>query len=322
MQRLTELSPPSLEDIVAAGRRIKDQVQRTPVVTHEALNKALACEAWCKCENLQGTGSFKLRGASNAVSRLRELGIEADVATHSSGNHGAALARAARQDGRQAFVVMPDNAVPAKIAAVRAQGAEVILCEPTQSAREAGLARLVAQGLVPIPPYDHPDIIAGQGTAALELLGEKSDLEILMTPVGGGGLVSGTAIAAHGLNRSIRVFGAEPEGAADTAASLRQGSRVTDWNPDTIADGLRALVGKLTFQIIQAREVRVLTVSEQGIMDGMELVWDTLEMAIEPSSATVIAAIREHPEHFRGRRVGLVFSGGNVDRSQYPFFAA
>lgn len=306
---------------MAAGRRIKDQVRRTPVVTHETLNEALACEAWCKCENLQDTGSFKLRGASNAVLHLREQGVGADVATHSSGNHGAALARAARQDGRQAFVVMPDNAVPAKIAAVRDQGAEVILCEPTQSAREAGLARLVAQGLVPIPPYDHPDIIAGQGTAALELLGEKSDLEILMTPVGGGGLVSGTAIAAHGLNPHIRVFGAEPEGAADTAASLRQGSRVAEWKPDTIADGLRALVGKLTFQIIQDREVRVLTVSEQGIIDGMELVWDTLEMAIEPSSATVIAAIREHPEHFRGRRVGLVFSGGNVDRSQYSFFA-
>jgi threonine dehydratase len=254
--------------------------------------------------------------------RLSEQGIGADVATHSSGNHGAALARAARLDGRQAFVVMPGNAVPSKIAAVRAQGAEVILCEPTQRAREAGLARLVAQGLVPIPPYDHPDIIAGQGTAALELLREKSGLEILITPVGGGGLVSGTAIAAQGLNRDVRVYGAEPEGAADTVASLRQGSRVAEWHPDTVADGLRALVGNLTFQIIQGSEVKVVAVSERGIIDGMELVWDTLEMAIEPSSATVIAAILEHPEHFTGRRVGMVFSGGNVDRSQYSFFAA
>jgi threonine dehydratase len=296
-------------------------VCRTPVVTSGELDRQLGCRIWCKCEHLQETGAFKMRGAANAVLRLREMDIDANVATHSSGNHGAALARAARLDGRLAHVVMPRNAVDAKIEAVRGQGAEVIFCEPTQSAREAGLAELVKQGLVPIPPYDHPDIIAGQGTAVLELLQEVRNLDVLLAPVGGGGLVSGSAIAAHGLDRRIEVIAAEPEGASDTAASMHQGSRVSQWQPDTVADGLRALVGVLNFQIIQAEVSRVLTVSEAGILSAMALAHDCLEMAIEPSSATVFAAIREHPEVFRGRRVGLIISGGNVDRSAYPFLA-
>jgi threonine dehydratase len=322
MAPATELRAPVFDDIVAAARRIAPLVIRTPVVFNAALNQALGCQAWCKCENLQETGSFKMRGAANAVLRLREQGHEGDVATHSSGNHGAALARAARLDGRMAHVVMPANAVQSKIESVRQQGGEVILCPPIQAEREAGLARLVARGLTPIPPYDHSDIIAGQGTATLELLEESGPLDLILAPVGGGGLVSGSAIAAHGVNPSIRVMAAEPAGAADTAASVKQGRRVTEWHPETIADGLRALVGKLTFQVIRAEVDQVLTVSEQGIVDGMKLAKSTLGMAIEPSSATVLAAILEHPALFRDRRVGLILSGGNVEHAAFPFLDA
>lgn len=321
MHAPTKPRPPTTGDIAAAARRIASFIRRTPLLTSDALNRELGCQIWLKCEHLQETGAFKMRGAANAVQRLREQGITADVATHSSGNHGAALARAARLDGRRAHIVMPDNAVRMKIDAVRRQGGEVILCAPTQAAREAGLAELVEQGLVPVPPYDHHDIIAGQGTATLELLEEAGALDVLLAPVGGGGLISGTAIAAHGVNPEIEVIAAEPDGAADTAASLARGRRVTEWQPNTIADGLRALVGVLTFEIIQSEVARVLTVSDQAIIEGMQLAKEALDLAIEPSSATVLAAIRAHPAHFRGLRVGVILSGGNVDTSAYPFLA-
>ncbi|NND45073.1 MAG: threonine/serine dehydratase [Xanthomonadales bacterium] len=319
MHHSTEPRPPEPADLAQAARRIAPYILRTPVVRNADMDQYLGCRAWFKCEQLQETGAFKMRGAANAVQRLREQELDANVATHSSGNHGAALARAARLDARVAHVVMPENAVRAKIDAVRSQGAEVLLCEATQEAREAGLEKLVKQGLIPIPPYDHPDIIAGQGTAALELLEEVSALDALLVPVGGGGLISGSAIAVRGSGRSIEVIGAEPEGAADTATSLAQGERVPHWRPDTIADGLRALVGRLTFQVIQRDVSQVLTVSENGILAGMELVHRVMDMQIEPSSATVIAAILEHPETFRNRRVGIILSGGNVDTAAFPF---
>jgi len=321
MPSKTEPRAPTFTDIVDAARRIAPIIRRTPVKSGRLIDIELGCQMWFKCENLQETGAFKMRGAANAVLHLREQHNESNVATHSSGNHGAALARAARLDGRKAHVVMPSNAVQRKIDAVRGQGAEVVLCEPNQPAREAGLEALVKQGLIPIPPYDHPDIIAGQGTAALELLEEREDLDIILTPVGGGGLVSGTAIAAHGLSSRIEIIAAEPEGAADTAASLARGSRVESWQPDTIADGLRAIVGKLTFPIIQAENAQVVTVSEQGIINAVRLAFDSLAMAIEPSAAIVLGAILEHPERFRGRRVGVILSGGNVERSAFPFLA-
>ncbi len=319
MTRLTEQQRPVFQDIVAARERIAGQVRNTDVIENIELNKILGCDAWFKCENLQKTGAFKFRGASNAILRLRENGTDEDVATHSSGNHGAALATAAQSDGRNAHVVMPRNSVASKVEAVRRFGGKIVFCEPSQEAREAGLARLVAEGLIPIPPYDHRDIIAGQGTAALEFLESHPHLDILITPVGGGGLVSGSAIVVRHLRPAMSVFAAEPFGAADTAASFRQGKRVTSWQPDTIADGLRALVGEITFPIIRECVDNVLTVSEGGIVDGMKLVWQYTKMIIEPSSATVIAAIREHPELFAGKRVGLILTGGNIDRDQFPF---
>ncbi len=309
---------PEFPDVEAAAERIRFAVRQTPVVHSATLDQALGCTLVAKCENLQVTGSFKFRGATHAVARLRSAGRDADVATHSSGNHGAALALAARNDGRQAFVVMPDNAVPDKVDAVRRHGGQVIFCAPGQAAREAGLEALVADGRIPVPPYDHPDIICGQGTAALELLTQTPDLDILMAPVGGGGLISGSAIVARHLRPDLTILAAEPAGAADTAASFQRGERVTHWQADTIADGLRALVGALPFRIIRQRLDDVLPVSEAAILEGMDLVQAHLQMTIEPSSATVIAAILEHAERFAGRRVGVIFSGGNVDTRRFP----
>ncbi len=253
MTQHSETTVPTFQDVQRARERIRDRVERTPVLNAPALDDWLGCEAWLKCDHLQPTGAFKLRGASHAIARLEEDGIEGDVATHSSGNHGAALAWAARAAGRRAYVVMPENAVRAKMDAVRQFGGDVVPCAPGQAPREAGLAEQVALGRLPIPPYDHPDIIAGQGTAALELLEQAPGLDDLVTPVGGGGLLAGCAIAAQGLDPDIRVYGVEPAGAADTAASLRQGHRVDDWSPDTVSDGLRAVVGVLNFAVIRER---------------------------------------------------------------------
>lgn len=302
---------PDIADIHLARARIDDMTRLTPVLNDPELDKELGCIVYCKCENLQRTGAFKFRGASNAILRLREEGIEGDVATHSSGNHGAALALAAKLDQRIAHVVMPENSVSMKIDSVRRHGGMVHFCAPTQEAREEELAKLVQDGLIPIPPYDHADIIAGQGTAALELIQEVPTIEQIITPVGGGGLISGTAIAAGSTGQ--QVYGVEPEGAADTVASLKQGERVASWTPDTIADGLRALVGMRNFIVIHNQVKQVFTVSDEDICRAMYLFWQQLRLMIEPSSATVIAAIRNHPEVFAGKKIGAIISGGNID---------
>ena len=310
---------PGIADILAARRRINSDIRSTPVLSEPLLNDLLGCELWLKCENLQRTGAFKFRGASNAIARLGEIGLDGDVATHSSGNHGAALALAATSHMRRSWVVMPTNSVKPKIEAVRRNGGEIVFCKATQQDRENGLAELVTRGCIPIPPYDHVDIICGQGTATVELAEQCRDLDIVLTPVGGGGLISGSAIAARALIPSVAVIGAEPAGAADTAFSLQQGKRVDQFPIETIADGLRAIVGVLNFKIIQENVDKVLTVSETGITDAMALVWRHFRMLIEPSSATVIAAIVEHRDVFEGRRVGAIISGGNVDLEQLPF---
>jgi threonine dehydratase len=275
----------------------------------------LGCDLLCKCEHLQRTGSFKFRGASNAVARLREAGISGDVATHSSGNHGSALALAARMDGRTAHVVMPDNASALKVDVVQSNGGVVHFCPPSQDDRESGLARMVQAGHTPIPPYDHFDIIAGQGTAALELVESHPGLDILIAPVGGGGLIGGTALVAN--DHGITVYAAEPAGAADTAASMALGHRVSSVQPDTIADGLRALVGERNFVIIQRHVRQVLTVEEEEIRTAMVFFWRHTRMLIEPSSAVAIAAIRRHPQVFSGRKVGAIISGANIHPKEW-----
>ncbi len=310
---------PTIADILTAVERIDGSIRNTPVVSDPVVNEILGCELWLKCENLQRTGAFKFRGASNAIARLAELGLDGDVATHSSGNHGAALALAASNQGRSSWIVMPDNSVKTKVEAVERNGGNIIFCKPDQQAREKGLAELVAKGCIPIPPYDHVDIICGQGTAVVELSEQCAELDIILAPVGGGGLISGSAIAAKALIPSARVIGAEPAGAADTAFSLEQGKRVEEFPINTMADGLRAIVGVLNFDIIQNKVDKVLTVSESGIKEAMALIWRHFRMVIEPSSATVIAAIREYPEVFAKKKVGAVISGGNVDLERLPF---
>jgi len=306
---------PGIADIRLAHARIRDQIRFTPVLDDPGLDAALECRLLCKCEHLQRSGSFKFRGASNAVACLRENGIEGNLATHSSGNHGAALALAARLDGRTAHIVMPENASAIKIEAVKDFGGIIHFCALTHDAREAGLAQLVDRGNIPVPPYDHFDIIAGQGTAALELLQSNPDIEMLIAPVGGGGLIAGTALV--GKESGLQVFAAEPAGAADTAASFARGQRVTSWQPDTIADGLRALVGVRNFAIIHQHVKQILTVTEDEIRSAMLLFWRHLRMLIEPSSAVAIAAVRKHPDLFSGRRLGVIITGANIEPSDW-----
>ena len=301
---------PDIADIHLAHARIRAQVLRTPVLTSPSLNEFLGCYVYCKCENLQRTGAFKFRGASNAVMLLEEEGVRGDLATHSSGNHGAALALAARLAGRAAHVVMPSNSSALKVEAVRGFGGEVHFCEPTHESRRAGLERLVAAGHIAIHPYDEAAIIAGQGTAALELEQEVPELEQLLTPLGGGGLISGTVIATRPWG--VDVFGVEPEGASDTVASLEAGRIVDDYRPDPIADGLRAIVGRRNFKVIREQVREVLTVDDEEIRQAMILFWQHCKLLIEPSSATVIAALRRYPERFAGRKVGTILSGGNI----------
>lgn len=313
------LTLPGFPQVEEAAARIQGRVRRTPVLNAPQLDQALGCELWLKCEHHQPTGAFKVRGASNAIAALRESEQDGPVATHSSGNHGAALAWAAQADGRQAHIVMPENAVPEKIAAVKRFGGNVLLCPPGQAPREAGLAEQVRQGRLPVPPYDHPDIIAGQGTAALELLQEKPHLDALVAPLGGGGLLAGTLLAAAGMAPSLKVYGAEPSGAADTATSLARGARVNEWAPDTVADGLRALVGVLNFQIIRDRVSAVLLGDDAAMEDAMRLLLETTGQRLEPSAAIAVAVIKAFPEHFSGRRVGVILTGGNIDLQRYPW---
>lgn len=307
----TVIDIPDIADIHLAQARIDVWTRLTPVLTDPGINQELGCTLYCKCENLQRTGAFKFRGASNAILRLREDGIEGDVATHSSGNHGAALALAAKLDKRKAHIVMPEDSTAVKIDAVRRYGGIVHFCAPTQESREQALAELVEDGKIPVHPYDYAAVIAGQGTAALELVQEVPALEQIITPIGGGGLISGTIIAVGSTGQ--HVYGVEPEGAADTVASLEQGERVKSWTPDTIADGLRAIIGQRNFSVIHKHVNQVFTVSDEDIRQAMYLFWQEFRLMIEPSSATVVAAIRNHREVFAGKKVGAIISGGNID---------
>ena len=301
---------PTVADLTAARQRLRDVVHRTPVMTSSRLDRELGCELLFKCEHLQKTGAFKYRGASNAVLQLADNCP--GVATHSSGNHGAALAAAAALRGIPAHIVMPENAVPDKVEAVRAYGGEVHFCAPNQSAREAGLAELVERGFDPIPPYDDNRIIEGQGTAAAELLEQASDLDRLVVPMGGGGLISGSCLAVAATEAPVTVHGAEPAGAADTAESVQRGERITQAQPDTICDGLRALVGVRNLEIIRQRVESVLTVDDEQTLSAMGRVWRMMKQLVEPSGAVGLAAVMANPALFAGQRVGVIVSGGNL----------
>jgi threonine dehydratase len=305
---------PTYADVLAAAARIAPHAHVTPVLRSRSLDALAGAALLFKCENFQRAGAFKFRGACNAVWALDEAAAARGVVTHSSGNHGAALALAARDRGIPAHVVVPEGAVASKVAAIQAYGAVLHRCPPTLAARDAMAAQVqLATGANLVHPYTHPHVIAGQGTAAMELIAEAGPLDILVTPVGGGGLVSGTALAASGARSSVAVLGAEPEGAADAFESLRQQRHVTDIVPDTLSDGLRATVGAVNLALMTRHGVQVLLVSDAETLAAMRLAWERLKVVIEPSCATVLAAVLRYPALFSGKRVGLVLTGGNVD---------
>jgi len=313
-------SVPSLADISAARLRIAAHVHVTPVYSSELLDAHTGARVHFKCENLQKVGAFKARGASNAVFSLSGEEAAAGVATHSSGNHGAALAMAARLRGIPAHIVMPANAPLAKQDAVAAYGGLVISCEPTLTAREATLERVVAgTGAHVVHPYADPRVIAGQGTVALEILEQVPDLEVIVVPVGGGGLLSGVAVAIKALRPEVEVVAAEPEGADDAFRSFGLGELQPSIAPNTIADGLLAGLGVLNFALIQQHVDTILTVTDANIVAAMRLQWTRLKTVVEPSGAVSFAAMLEHPERFRGRRVVAVISGGNLDLDKLPW---
>jgi len=311
---------PSLSDIQSAHTRIKHFIHRTPVLTSSQLNRMFDCELYFKCENFQKVGAFKFRGATNAVLSLNDNQKKNGVVTHSSGNHAAALALAAGMNGVRAFIVMPENAPSVKKDAVAGYGAIITFCKPTlQSREETCRAIMEREGAVLIHPYDNFNVICGQGTASLELLEEQPGLDIIVTPVGGGGLMSGTSTCAKGINGNITVIGAEPLNANDAWKSFKTGILTPSVNPITIADGLLTSLSELTFSIIKKNVDEILTVSEESIISSMKLIWERMKIIIEPSSATVLAVIKENPGFFKGKKVGLIISGGNVDLSKLPF---
>ncbi len=314
------MNPPTISQIRAAADRIAPLVHLTPVMTSNTINSFSGAELFFKTENLQKVGAFKARGAVNAVFSLDEMDAQKGVATHSSGNHAAALAYAAGCRGIKAYVVMPENAPPVKKAAVSDYGAEIVYCKPTQEAREEALARVVEEtGAAFIHPYNDYRVICGQATAALELLHQVSGLDTVFAPVGGGGLLSGTALAVKALTPGIRVFGAEPEMADDAYRSFQAGQIIPVKNPATIADGLRTSLGELTFPIIQKHVTGIFTVSEEAIINAMRLVWERMKIVIEPSAAVPLAAVLEYKSEFKGSKTGIILSGGNVDLDNLPW---
>lgn len=315
--------PPTLpgpDQILEAATRIGKLINHTPVVTSAYFDSITRSHLFFKCENLQKVGAFKARGATNAILTLEKQFLIRGVATHSSGNHAQALSWAASKAGIPAYIVMPSNAPVVKVNAVRDYGGKITFCKPTLEAREETLRDVMCEtGATEIHPYNNERIIAGQATAALELNQEIPDLEIVMAPVGGGGLLSGTALASKFFNPKASVFGAEPEKANDAWRSFTTGQLTPSVNPETIADGLRTSLGSLTFPVILEYVDNILTVSEESIVHAMRTVWERMKLLIEPSSAVPVAALLTYPELFAGRKTGIILSGGNCDLDHLPW---
>lgn len=312
----------TLADIRAAHARIADKIHRTPVLTSATLDTLCGGQLFFKCENFQKIGAFKARGAANAVFALTDAEAARGVATHSSGNHAAALARAARLRGIPAHIVMPSNAPKAKVESVRRNGGSIIFCEPTVAAREAACAQVIAEtGARLVHPYNDYAVMAGQGTATLELLEQAPDLDLIIVPVGGGGLLCGTAVAAKGAKPGIRVIAAEPAAADDAARSFAAGQLIPLDKTTTIADGLRTSLGARNFPLIQQHVDAIVTVSEESIITAMRRTWEVLKIIIEPSCAVPYAAIMENKIDVTGQRVGIIVTGGNVDLDTLPWMA-
>lgn len=311
---------PQYSDIEKAHSRIESLIHRTPVFTSSGINSLIGGELYFKGENFQKVGAFKFRGACNAVFSLPEEEVKKGVVTHSSGNHGAALALAARLKGVIAHVIMPNNAPEIKKTAVAGYGAEITFCEPTLEARESTLAAVVEQtGATEIHPYNNFSVISGQGTAAKELIEDYGEFDLIMAPVGGGGLLSGTAIAVKQLSPDCKVIAAEPEGADDACRSFKSKTLIPSVNPQTIADGLLTSLGERNFAIIMDNVDDIVTVSEEKIIEAMRLIWERMKIVVEPSSAVSLAAILDNKVDIQGKKVGIILSGGNLDLGSLPF---
>lgn len=311
---------PSLKDIELASERISSFIHRTPVLTNASINRFLDAEVYFKCENLQKVGAFKFRGATNAVLSLTADEAKNGVATHSSGNHAAALALAARQRDIKAFIVMPKNSSEIKKKAVKGYGAKIFFCDPTQQAREETLDEVVNQTeAIFIHPYNNYKIISGQATACLELMEEVHHLDIIIAPVSGGGLLSGTALSAAYISPGTEIIGAEPEGADDAFRSLQRGEIVPCVHPNTIADGLRSSLGTLTFPIIKKYVDRIMTTNDEYIVEAMRLIWERMKLIVEPSSAIALAILLSQQKIARNKKIGIILSGGNVDLDNLPW---
>ena len=310
----------NLDTIRAAHQRIRPYVHRTPVLTNSWLNDACSATLFFKCENFQKVGAFKARGATNAVFALDDETAQRGVATHSSGNHGAAVARAAKLRGVPAHIVMPSNSAKVKIRSVESYGAHVVFCEPTEESREIQCAEVINKtGATLIHSFENEHVIAGQGTAAMELLEDVPDLDVIMCPVGGGGLLSGTAIAARSIRPQITVIAVEPENTDDAAQSFRAGHRLVTKKKFTMADGLRTNIGEPNFAIVQQYVDDIVTVSEEAIVSAMRTIWETMKIVIEPSATVPYAAIQESKIDIGGKRVGIILTGGNVDLDALPW---
>jgi threonine dehydratase len=311
---------PGQDELLRARERVTPLVHETPVLTSRTLDGMTDAHVFFKCENFQRTGSFKLRGAGNAVAALIERGPVTAVASHSSGNYAQALAWAAATHGLKCYVVMPETAAEVKKRAVAGYGAEIIPCAPTLEARESTLKEVVARtGAAFLHPFDDYDVIAGQSTACQELLASTPDLDFVIAPVGGGGLVSGTALAAHYFSPRTRVVAGEPFGADDAYHSFQAGEIIPCSQPRTLADGLLTTLGQRTFPIIQDHVERIIRVDEEEIVAAMRLIWERLKIIIEPSAAVAVAALLREKAAFRSCRVGVILSGGNVDLARLPF---
>jgi threonine dehydratase len=309
-----------LADIRTAHNRIRPHIHRTPVLTSARLDAASGASLFFKCENFQKVGAFKARGATNAVFALDDETARRGVATHSSGNHAAALSRAAKLRGIAAHIVMPTNSPKVKVCAVEGYGGRIVFCEPNQRAREEACARVIAEtGATLIHPFENEDVMAGQGTIAIELLEDVPDLDVVLCPVGGGGVLCGIAVAAKTLRPSIKVIATEPAGADDAAQSFHQRKLVYQEQKNTIADGLRTNLGAVNFALIQRYVDDIVTVSDEAIVAAMRAIFETMKIVVEPSGAVPYAAVLEGRVDLRGRRVGLILTGGNIDLDALPW---
>jgi len=310
----------TLKDIVAAHDRIAPFIHRTPVLTNKSLNELSGAELYFKCENFQKAGSFKIRGATNTVELLNQDELDRGIATTSSGNHGAALSMAVSRRNGKTKVVMPHNTPKIKVKNVERNGGEVIWCEPDQTSREEVLKDLVVKtGSTVVHPYNDERIVMGQGTAGKELIEDHPDLDAIVSPVSGGGLLSGTLLSAQGINPKIKVYGAEPLEADDTFLSLQKGEIVPNKTINTICDGLRAQIGTITFPIIQSYVEEVITLKEEEIIESMKMIWERMKIVVEPSCSITLAAVLKSRDRFAGKKVGLIISGGNVDLERLPW---